>query len=769
MGNNRKLLVSGSCAVVILIVVIAIIFSNLFGEGSDKVTMVSVKGELPLVKAVPSDAVVIFDIKESAGFMPMLNDTASFAYGLVDVQHPLSRIQMRMSTLLPEHNFPLLFSLHYSSKNDVSLLALADISALEGQGRRTDELLPFLQGRKKRYNSTDIYSFNDSLNVAICNNVLVMSTSSFLVESVIRHLDNGTSLMDNIDFANLYKQKGDAMAVYINHHQIGKLFSGVVMRKFLKYSDFMLRYASWSCFEMTFEKGALRLKGNLINDGEEKFQSTVLLTQKGSKSDFAKILPAQTLFCAGIVLSDMDKYLEKHQLFLEVHKKLSGYKYKQHIVAIEGKKSPVEYADSLEIKELVAAYCKFGDRHEWLTFMKQESSFGIGSMVATVIDRKKEPEVEDYLYKGYLEALFGEMFSHCNEETICDLGGGWKVIGPKDIVAEFAAGNANYTNLAYWMDQTPMKGFLGREGLIKVMSNIKESPDSILQVIKPYYRALFKSSLEMNNFEVAALNIGTEGANITSDIAFYASKLAEVPQERPREESADNAVYIDSTIVVERGPFEVRDHVKGEKQYVEQLPNNKIRLMSATKRGIWAIPFETPICGVIDQVDFFKNGKLQMIFVSEDRLYLLDRMARIVRGFPVKLEKRVILGPRILDLNGDKEYSFFVLNEDNSISLYRLERDNKSLKGMEIKAPEFVRELPEIKSINGENYIILKSVFRTRIYRMDGTEVEVKDKKRVISNESAIASEGGDDIRVTGKDGKEFIVNLKSGKTRRVQ
>ena len=769
MNNNRKLLVLGSVVAVILIVIITIIFLDLFGTKEKKAAGPIVKGELSLGGAVPSDAVIVFDIKESANFLPMLNDTASFAYRLVDERHPLSVVQMKMASHFPDQNFPLLFSLHYSSKNDVSVLALADISALNGQGARASELLPFLQGRKKRYNSADIYSFNDSLNVAVCKNILVMSTSSFLVESVIRHLDNNTSLLDNVDFARLYKEKGEGMAVYVNHHQIGKLFSGVVMRQFLKYSDFMLRYASWSCFEMEFENGLLKLGGRLMNGREEKFQSTVLLGQNSSKSDFAKILPAQTLFCANMVLSDMGKYLEKHQLFLEVHKKLGGYKYKQHITGIEGKMSPMEYADSLGVKELVAAYCKFGDRHEWLTFVKSGSSFGIGDMVATVIDRKRVPEVADYLYKGYFEALFGELFSHCNEESICDLGSGWKVLGPRDIVAEFAVGNANYTSLDYWMDQTPMKGFLGKEGLIKVLTNIKESPDSILQVVKPYYKGLFRRSLDRNNFEMVALNIGVDGTNVKADMAFYATKLAQVPQERPREESVDNIVYIDSTIVVGKGPFEIRDHVKGEKQFIEQLPNNKIRLMNATKKGIWAIPFETPICGVIDQVDFFKNGKLQMIFISEERLYLLDRMARIVRGFPIKLEKRVLLGPKVLDLKGNKEYVFFVMNEDNSITLYNLERDKKSLEGVEIKAPEFVRELPDIKSINGENYIILRSVFRTRIYRMDGSEVEVKDKKRIISNESAITSEGGDDIRVAGKDGKEFIVNLKSGKTRRVQ
>lgn len=766
MTNNKKLLIYGSLTVVLLIVIIAIFFTSLFGDNDGDHSKGANYGVHSLYRAVPSDAVAIFDFADADNFIPMLNDTSSFAYGIVDEKHPISRVQSRLAELFPQQSIPLLFSLHYSSKNDVSILALSDLAVVNADGKKVNELLPFLQGRKKKYNSTDIYKFSDTLNVALCDGILVMSTSSFLVESVIRHLDNGTSILDNVGFASLHAEQGGKKALYINHHQIGKFFSGVVVRQFLRYSDFILKYASWSCFEIKFEKGALMLDGVLENEREEKYQSTGLVSQENGKSEMGKILPAQTLFCTSILLSDVQSYLDAHQLFLEVHKKLSGYKYKQHVVGVEGRMSPLEYADSLGVKELVSAYCKFGDRHEWLTFIRGEASFGIGDMVASVIDKKKIPEVKNYIYKGYLESVFGEVFSHCNEESICDLGGGWHIIGPMDILSEFALGNANYTTFDYWFGQTPLKNFTGSPGVVKVFANIKESPDSILQVVKPYYRGLFAESTKCNNFEAAALNIGVEGADVVAQVEFYATRLSQMPQERTREESVDNTIYIDSTIVVERGPFEIRDHVKGGKQYVEQLPNNKIRLMSDKKKGIWSIPFDSPICGVIDQVDFFRNGKLQMIFVSGEKLYLLDRMARIVRGFPVKLENSVLLGPKVVDI--DKEYMFFVLNEDNSVSLYKLERD-KNLKGVHIKAPEFVKELPDLRAINGKNYIFLKTVFRTRIYDMEGKEIEVKDKKRVIGNDSAVTIEGGDDIRVTGKDGKDFIVNLKTGKTRKIQ
>ena len=91
------------------------------------------------------------------------------------------------------------------------------------------------------------------------------------------------------------------------------------------------------------------------------------------------------------------------------------------------------------------------------------------------------------------------------------------------------------------------------------------------------------------------------------------------------------------------------------------------------------------------------------------------------------------------------------------------------LKGVavRIKAPEFVKELPLLKEINGKNYLFLKTVSRLRIYNMSGKEIIIKEKKRIISPDSGITVVKGDEIRVTGADGKNFILDLSSGKSRK--
>ena len=95
MNSNRKLLVYGASCAVVLVVAIAIFFIKLFsgtggGAGEEYYSNVN------LCKAVPSDAVLLLDIKELEGINTIVGDTSSFSYGFVDKTNALASMQQRM-------------------------------------------------------------------------------------------------------------------------------------------------------------------------------------------------------------------------------------------------------------------------------------------------------------------------------------------------------------------------------------------------------------------------------------------------------------------------------------------------------------------------------------------------------------------------------------------------------------------------------------------------------------------------------------------------
>ena len=462
----------------------------------------------------------------------------------------------------------------------------------------------------------------------------------------------------------------------------------------------------------------------------------------------------------------MHEYLKQHNLYLEMQKKTGSFAYRQKLAKGENRISPREWVDSLAIEELVSAYCKFGEKCEWVTVIREKQQFGLNNMISSVVDRDKAPEVAPFRYKGYLASVFGELFSHCSEEYFCRTGA-WTVIGSKNVVEDFANGSATFFNLEDYMGQTPAKGDIHTESSLKLVANVKEAGDSILQVFKPYYRGAFERQMAGRNFEFVAADIFFAEGEPQIRANMYSLNMEKLPQAPERGEDEEMTFKIDSTVAVPAGPFEVKDVTKKSAAYLEQLPNMRLRYMDANKKGVWAIPFETPLCGYVEQTDLYANGRLQMLFASEDKLYLLDRLGRFVKGYPAKLPKKVVLGPRLLrNVNGIR-YSILVLNEDNTISWYDV--SGKPVQGStDIVAPEFVKELPEFLKLGGNRYWVLRAPSQLLLYTIDGKRVEMADKKKKIDRSSDVTLLPDGNLKVKCTDGKEYSWNIATGKIKKL-
>ena len=765
MGNYKRVVLWGTMAVILLVAAIVILFLNLSNKGGRGNFTVSSE-EVSVYNGVPSDAVVIIDFKHLGEYAPLLQDTLSFACGILDRENALVKFQQTLLDYSELSNAPMLYSLHYSAKNSVSFLQVTALKGADQEGvKRT------IQGAgnaKRRYNDVVIYTLPDGLYASLHMDLLLASTSSYVLESSIRHLENSTSILDKPEFEKLLKEHGASSGVYVNHNQIGKLFSGAVARDFLGYSDFVMKFASWSCFPIAVEPGKLALKGEMYNGTDESRFSNLFGELYGRKTAMGKVLPSSVVFAVSIPVSSMHDYLKGHRLYLEMQKKVGSFAYLQKIAMGDSGLEPREWVDSMEIEELVSAYCKFGEKCEWITLVRGKQSFGINNVISAVVDRDKIEEPQPFGYKGYIASVFGELFSHCSEEYMLKLGP-WTVLGPKKILDDFANGSAIYFNLEDYLSQTPVKDFLGKEASVKMLANIKEGGDSILQVFKPYSAAALSRQLQQKNFGYVVADIQQKDGTAAMDIEYYSTMLEKLPQPKVKESDVEMNFAIDSTINLPDGPYLVKDVVKKSDAYLEQLPNMRLRYMDANRKGVWAIPFDTPLCGYVHQVDLYNNGRLQMLFTSGNKVYLLDRVGRFVYGYPAKLQKEVVLGPALLeDINGQK-YSFVVLNSDNTVSWYDI--SGKKMEGFkDLVSPEFVKELPQLVKIGGKQYWVLRAPSQLLVFTKEGERLQFseKERKKKIERESEVefASDGVFKIKCT--DGKEYLWTLATGKLKRL-
>ena len=177
----------------------------------------------------------------------------------------------------------------------------------------------------------------------------------------------------------------------------------------------------------------------------------------------------------------------------------------------------------------------------------------------------------------------------------------------------------------------------------------------------------------------------------------------------------------DTTVVIPAGPFPVTNFQTKKTNYLYQNSHLSICLQDENRKDVWGIPFKEAFCGRVQDVDYYKNGKIQFLFAAGDKLYLLDRLGKWVNGFPVKLPKAVLLGPDVYDFTGAGGYTVMVLHKDNSLERYNLHGQKpEGWKG--IRAPETVKDLPELIQVGGKNYWVVRTSIRTLVYPFAGGE-----------------------------------------------
>lgn len=135
-------------------------------------------------------------------------------------------------------------------------------------------------------------------------------------------------------------------------------------------------------------------------------------------------------------------------------------------------------------------------------------------------------------------------------------------------------------------------------------------------------------------------------------------------------------------------PVPLINHKTGEKELVCQDLNANLYLLSNTGKILWKKNVAETILGQPAQVDFFANGKLQMLFVTQNYIHLVDRNGNYVAGFPVRIKSGAAAGLTVFDYDNSKKYRLWLPLKNNTVVC--LGTDCKSVEGfvpVVLKAP----------------------------------------------------------------------------------
>ncbi|MCU0402371.1 MAG: hypothetical protein MUE75_15430 [Algoriphagus sp.] len=112
---------------------------------------------------------------------------------------------------------------------------------------------------------------------------------------------------------------------------------------------------------------------------------------------------------------------------------------------------------------------------------------------------------------------------------------------------------------------------------------------------------------------------------------------------------------------------------------VIQDQDHVLYLLNSDGEQVYSIPLSGPVISDAFQIDFFKNGKLQLLFATADQIHAIDRLGNYLPGFPLSIPEEKLTNLNLVDYEQTREYRYFAATEKGNLWLF--DKTGKALEG----------------------------------------------------------------------------------------
>lgn len=632
-------------------------------------------------------------------------------------------------------------SLHYSGK----LLPLYVYDAGKPSETPSEKASTLVDSLESKGLATEYAVGNRSMVIA--------SESEVLVQSALRHLSKSMSVMDAPGFAEASSLVSGKDVVFMSNLHASYLMPAVFTKKYTSYSGFVSRLSDWTAFDMTDSDRKFSMDGSVVYEGDASEFMTVLQKSLPAESSLSAIVPSYTLFAASLPVGGLDAYTDAYKSYLDSRQALQKSLASQKSMASKAGISPYDLMVSLGVKEVATASFMAGGKLEKVNLLKTGKDVPemLFSGVEGFSKKNYVPEVNAWPYAGFASAVFGNLFSLEDESSFTWIDG-WVISGSAKAVEEYVSGRAlGYTLKQYMADASQDDLLAERKSTFVAYLSLSEDFKFLDNLFKTTFLKMTAPLYEGTEYSPMIFSVapGKGSPSLSMDVLKLQLQKTKAP-----------AFERDTTVVVPKGPFEVKNSGTGKMNRFYQ--NSHLSLcLSEDGKDLWGIPFKEALCGRASNVDYFANGKLQIIFGAGSRIYILDRLGRFVSGFPVDLKKDILLGPDVYDFNGTRKYNIMVLHKDNTVEMYNL-KGQKPASWKGISAPETIKSLPEKITVGGSSFWVVRTSVQTLIYPFYGGDpLTTFAGDQMIRPDSEIKALDGTTVEAVCYDGKRRTVKLK--------
>ena len=696
------------------------------GDASDKAKeKVADDTRFLLLPAVPSDAVMLCCISD-------LDEVIDNGYPGPKFIPALKECPVRLDKVT--------VSLHFSGK--LAPLYVLDLGKAAAQpSEDAVSVMQTARGCGMYAEYLDCSTTGSQLPIAE-RSIVVASPSEGLVKSSLRHMQKAVSVMEAPGFADASAYASSDNVVFIPNGVASRIMPSIFTDGYSSWFRFASKVSDWTVLDADCSADQLSLCGNMVTDGDPSDYITLFGRTGTASSRLSSILPSNTFSAASLPFRNVAEHISELQVFLDARQTLQSRKVAAETLEKSTGISPAAFFTSMETKEAATASFILDGKLERINLIRVAKP-------DTLKDHASE--LLPYEYASFASNVFGDLFKLPDESSFTYLDG-WIISGSHQGVNFFTSGEAGKYTLKEYMVNAGMDDLFSKEqaSFMAYMSLTEDKGmlDAIFRT--PVLDALL-SKTAGSDFCGVFLTAGQPKLPYAVSMSIFRK---DIRKSKP-------VVQREVTVTIPKGPFKVKNSGTGKMNLFYQQDNMYLCLKEEGGKGLWGVPFTEPLCGTASTIDYYANGKLQILFGAGTRLYLIDRLGRFVSGFPVDLKKEILLGPDVYDFNGSRRYNVMVLHKDNTIEMYNLKGQKPdSWKG--IRPSEMIRDLPERIIVGGSTFWVVRTSVQTLVYPFTGGQpLTVFEGEDMALPDSEVKIVDASAVELQCYDGKSRTVKLK--------
>ena len=610
--------------------------------------------------------------------------------------------------------------------------------------------------------------------------ILCISPSSILIENAVRQINSGYSFLNDPGFRKVKSTTGNSSIanIFINYRKIFDIVSIGFNNAQSSQIKSIKNIADWSELDLTLKNKLLLINGFTFSNDSNNNILNILKGQLPRKFTLHDVFPSTSSSFYVMLLSDPKifntnyrDYLLKEGLLNQYLSLLNRYEQKY---GTDFEKLFYEIFEN----EMGEVYCNInnGDNSSERFFIINtkgqnlteeklinaikkwavKENKNLRDYTTTYsIDEGASQTIYNFPVSSIIKDIFGVFYNFNEAEYFAFIGNYLVFSGDKNSLSKLIYMNVLNKTLFNSLEYNDFNEYVNSRSNIYYYFKFAKSKGIIQKNLNNNIRTIYDNNHEsFQKINTLAYQVsGTDDMLYNNITINYVNQTYDNPM-------TEWETFLDSSINFK--PVLVINHYTKENEiFVQDLKNN-IYLINNSGRIIWKHKLNEQINSDVYQVDYYKNGKLQLLFSTKNTIHLIDRNGNYVERYPIKLRSEATAGIALFDYDNNKTYRIFIPCKDKKVYAYSL--DGKLVTGWKFTGTDHYVENPiQHFRVNAKDYIVFADKYKVYIQDRKGNRrVNPNEQFSKSANNIFYIDQGGasDRIVTTDKNGTVYYIHL---------